>query len=215
MIADSIEGLEQLASELQEREEEQDKQLGELLLAQVVGILLERKEREEKYARARSRVAKSLGLNNSSVPVSEAAASGGPAAAVSGRQARQRRAVRYDYDEYDRSMKSAIRAHERGAVEDFYPVIREPYSAPAYDCEVRRGRSGGPAEAAISLEDIEALRKKRVEDHHGAELMAAVACAGGPGAPGALAGGPGAPAAAMAEPQQQLAATSDAPATGY
>jgi len=30
---------------------------------------------------------------------------GGPAAAVSGRQARQRRAVRYDYDEYDRSMK--------------------------------------------------------------------------------------------------------------
>jgi hypothetical protein len=61
MIADSIEGLEQLANDLQERDNEQDKQLGELLLGQVVGLLLERKEREERVScRASSTVCGSV-----------------------------------------------------------------------------------------------------------------------------------------------------------
>ncbi|WIA29977.1 hypothetical protein OEZ86_000075 [Tetradesmus obliquus] len=150
LAADSVEGLEALAGQLAGSSSSADVALGQLLLEQVVATLLERKEREEKFARARSRVAKSLGLD---------------APPELGRARRERkRTVAYSFDDYERKMKTAIRAQQaRLDLEEPSGPSRAAYTAPPYDCEVRRGRSGGAAEPVLSLEEIEAQRKRRAE----------------------------------------------------
>lgn len=81
-------------------------------------MLQERQEREEKFARAQRRIAKSLGL------VSEAAGGGGGSGGGGGgggagsgedlRGRRARRAVNYAFDDYDYNMK--VRRGGKGCV---------------------------------------------------------------------------------------------------
>lgn len=66
------------------------------ILEQIVTELVDRKEREERYAKARSRMIRSLGLGG---------AAGDDGGGGAGRSRRARKEVNYAFDDYDKSMK--------------------------------------------------------------------------------------------------------------